>query len=136
MNIEDRVNKMSIDLEKLVEKASIWQSLFDECPFAIAVFSSDMKFYLINDAFTDLTGFAPEEVNGTKIQTVLPDDVKKAHKRYENEYATKPVKKVNRHGLTPYIMTKDKRKISVDIDLSYVIYNAKIYYVSFIRRIV
>jgi PAS domain S-box-containing protein len=135
MNIEDRVNKMSIDLEKFVEKASIWQSLFDECPFAIAVFSSDMKFYLTNHAFTELTGFTPEEINNNKIQMVLPNDVKKIHKRYEDEYAIKPVKKVNRHGLTPYILTKDNRSIPVDIDLSYIIYNSRIYYVSFIRRI-
>lgn len=135
MNIEDRVNRMSMDLDKFVERASIWQSLFDECPFAVAVFNSEMKFYMINQSFTDLTQFTPEELMGNKIQMVLSNDFKKIHKKYENQYSSKPVKKVNRHGLAPTILTKYSGAIKVDIDLSFIIYDSKIYYVSFIRRI-
>lgn len=136
MNIEDRVNKMSMDLDKIVEKASIWQSLFDECPFAVAVFNNEMKFFMVNDAFQQLTGFDDQDIIGQRVQAILPDRFKRMHKRYEKDYAIKPEKKVNRHGIEPYVLTKDKEEILVDIDLSYILYNSKIYYVSFIRRIV
>lgn len=135
MNIEDRVNKMSMDLDKLIQKASIWQSLFDECPIAVAVFTSDMTFYLINDAFEDLTGFSKVQVNGQRIQKVLPNKFRRVHKKHEKDFAMSPQKKVNRHGLEPFILCSDGTEIAVDIDLSYIIYDGKIYYVSFIRRI-
>lgn len=135
MNIEDRVNRMSMDLDKLVEKASIWQSLFDECPFAIAVFNSEMKFFMVNAAFEELTGYDPESVINRKIDYVLPSRFSKDHRRHEKTYARNPVKKVNRHGLSPGILHKNGNEIAVDIDLSYIIYDSKIYYVSFIRRI-
>lgn len=127
---------MSMDLDKLVEKASLWQSLFDECPFAVAVFNNEMKFFMVNHAFEELTGFDQDVIAGEKVQLVIPDRFKRIHKRYEKDFGLNPEKKVNRHGLEPFILTKAKQEILVDIDLSYIIYNSKIYYVSFIRRIV
>jgi len=125
-----------MDLDKLVEKASIWQSLFDECPFAIAVVDNDMKFFMVNQAFEALTDFHQTEVLGEKIQLVLPERFRKSHKRHEKTFALKPEKKVNRHGLEPYILTKNNEELPVDIDLSYIIYNSRTFYVAFIRRII
>lgn len=135
MNIARRVDKMSVDLDKFVERASIWQSLFDECPIAVAIFTNEMKFFMINEAFTALTGYDPESIINRKIEYVLPNRFKKDHKNYEKTYARHPVKKVNRHGLQPGILHKNGNEVAVDIDLSYIVYDTKIYYVAFIRKI-
>lgn len=126
---------MSSDLEKLVEKAEIWQLLFDECPIAIAVFNADMKFFLINPAFSEMSGYGPE-VLGRDIKDVIPQRYRKLHRKMEKVYASSPEKKVNRHGLNPFLLGRDKQEIPIDIDLSYIRYDSKIYYVAFIRRII
>lgn len=135
MDIENRVNRMALDLERLVVRAEIWQLLFDECPLGVAVFNSNMKFFLINHAFTDMTGYSTD-ILGKDIKEILPSEHRKSHRKYEKEYAANPVKKTNRHGLAPYILKSNGEKLAVDIDLSYVKYDSSIYYVAFIRRIV
>lgn len=134
MNIEDRVKRMSFDLEKLIEKAEIWQLLFDECPLGIAVFDANMKFFLINNAFTEMTGHTTELL-GKDVKEVIPYRFKRLHKKAEKEFAARPEKKTNRHGLTPSIMKIDGTELLIDIDLSYIKYDGSIYYVAFIRRI-
>lgn len=135
MDIADRVNRMAIDLDRLVTKAEIWQALFDECPLAVAVFTSEMKFYLINDEFTSMTGYSKDQISGEALNKVIPSKFRRIHKRAEKEFAGDPQKKVNRHGLSPLILVKSGEELPVDIDLSYIRYNGKIYYVAFIRRI-
>lgn len=135
MDIIDRVNRMAIDLEKLVQKAEIWQALFDECPIAISVFTSDMKFYLVNDAFTELTGYTKQEITDEPLSKVIPSTSRRMHKKVEKEFIANPQKKVNRHGLSPLIRLKSGENLPVGIDLSYIRYDSKVYYVSFIRRI-
>lgn len=135
MNIEDRVNRMSVDLEKLVQKAEIWQLLFDECPIGVVVFTANMKFFLINPAFIEMSGYS-KDILGRDIKEVIPSRFRKFHKKVEKQYASNPEKKVNRHGLEPYLLRSDGSEIKIDIDLSYIQYDAKIYYVAFIRRIV
>lgn len=134
MNIEDRVNRMSIDLEKLVQKAEIWQLLFDECPIAVVMFTANMKFFLINPAFMEMTGYS-SDILGKDIKEVIPTRFRKLHRKVEKEFAANPQKKVNRHGLEPYLLKADHTEIKVDIDLSFIQYDSKIYYVAFIRRI-
>lgn len=126
---------MSIDLERLVQKAEIWQLLFDECPIGVAVFNADMKFFLINPAFMDISGHSLDLLD-KDIREVIPVRYRRVHRKMEKQYASDPQKKVNRHGLTPYILTKDNEEIAIDIDLSYIRYDSKVYYVAFIKRIV
>jgi PAS domain S-box-containing protein len=126
---------MSVDLERLVQKAEIWQLLFDECPIAVAVFTANMKFFLVNPAFTEMSGHSID-ILVKDIKEVIPSRFRKLHRKVEKEYASKPEKKVNRHGLEPYLLKADGTEIKVDIDLSYIQYDAKVYYVAFIRRIV
>lgn len=133
MDIENRVNRMALDLERLVEKAEIWQLLFDECPMGVAVFDSNMRFFLINKEFTEITGHTTN-ILGNDVKEVLPGRFRRSHKKSEKQFAANPEKKVNRHGLAPYILAKTGREIAVDIDLSYIKYDGAIYYVAFIRR--
>lgn len=133
MDIENRVNRMALDLERLVEKAEIWQLLFDECPLGVAVFNSDMKFFLINHAFTEMTGYSAE-ILGRSLREILPSRFIKPHRKAEKIFAANPMKKTNRHGLTPFLLKKDGEELPIDIDLSYIKYDGAIYYVAFIRR--
>lgn len=126
---------MALDLERLIEKAEIWQLLFDECPLGVAVFNSSMKFYLINHAFTEMTGHTTN-ILGQDIKSVLPSRFKRTHKKSEREFANNPQKKTNRHGLNPYILKSNGDELPIDIDLSYIKYDGAIYYVAFLRRMV
>lgn len=134
MDMANRIDQMAIDLEKFVKRAEIWQLLFDECPLGVAVFNSSMKFFLINHAFTEMTGYTTD-ILGKDIKTILPERFRRSHRRSEKQYAEKPEKKTNRHGLTPFLLKSDDEEMPVDIDLSYIKYDSAIYYVAFIRRV-
>ena len=126
---------MAVDLEKLVQKAEIWQLLFDECPIAVVMFTANMKFFLVNPAFTEMSGHSID-ILGKDIKEIIPIRFRKLHRKVEKEYASNPQKKINRHGLEPYLLKSDGTEIHVDIDLSFIQYDSKIYYVAFIRRMI
>lgn len=135
MDLSHRVDKLATDLERLIEKAELWQLLFDESPDAIALFDSNRRFFLVNNSFCELTGFSKEEIVNQKLAIVLPTEFRRAHKKYELEFIKNPEKKVNRHGLTPKILTRDGLEVNVDIDLSFFHYDDRPYYTAFIRKI-
>ncbi len=135
MNLLGRVEDLSDQLNLLIEKAELWQLLFDECPMAVAAFDHSMTFFLVNNTFTLLTGFSKQEVIGEKIKLVLPMDQRKPHSKYEKEFIKNPIKKIDRHGLSPTILDKSGQEIPIQIDLSFINYDSKIYYVAFMRRI-
>lgn len=134
MGLFDRVEQLSQNLESLIEKAELWQLLFDESPDAIALFDQHMRFFLVNKAFCDLTGFSKEEIGNQKISIILPSQFRKMHKQMEKEFAANPSKKINRHGLAPNILTRDGIEIDVAIDLSFFYYQNRPFYTAFIRK--
>lgn len=121
-------------MNSLLEKVEIWQLLFDECPIAIACFNQDMEFFLVNDAFLELTSYQSGEIIGESIKRVIPPQFRRLHTREEKKYIESPEKKTNRHGLAPLILDRYGNKIPVDIDLSYFQHLDFMYYVAFIRR--
>lgn len=134
MGLFDRVEQLSQNLESLIEKAELWQLLFDESPDAIALFDESMRFFLVNKAFCDLSGFAKEEITNQKITMVIPSQFRRIHKQYEKEFANNPTKKVNRHGLHPKLLTRDGEEIAVEVDLSFFYYQNRPFYTAFIRK--
>lgn len=134
MRISDKVDTLAQTLDSLIEKAELWQLLFDESPDAIAVFDHKFRFFMINKEFQALTSFASEELIGSKIDVVLPRRLRRMHKGWEKEYAANPEKKVNRHGLEPYITDKYGYEIAVGIDLSFFEHGGRTYYTAFVRR--
>ena len=134
MELSARIEQLAQNLESLIEKAELWQMLFDESPDAIALFDARMRFFLVNKKFCELTGFERAEITNQKLSIVLPSDVRRAHKGYEKRYANNPVTLTNRHGLAPVILTRDGEPISVDIDLSHFTYDDRKFYTAFIRK--
>jgi PAS domain S-box-containing protein len=135
MELSARIEQLAQNLESLIEKAELWQMLFDESPDAIALFDSRMRFFLVNKKFCELTGFARDEITNQKLSIVLPAEYRRVHKSYEKKYANNPTTLTNRHGVAPKILTRDGEPILVDIDLSYFVYDGRKFYTAFIRKV-
>lgn len=135
MELFNRVEELSKNLEALIAKAELWQLLFDESPDAVAVFDSSMRFFLVNDEFCNMTGFTREEIANQKLSLVIPPEFKRIHKRYEKQFSSHPKKRTNRHGWKPSILTRSGEEVNVSIDLSYFYYDERPFYTAFIRRI-
>jgi len=135
MELSARIEQLAANLESLIEKAELWQLLFDESPDAIALFNSKMRFFLVNRKFCDLTGFTREEITNQKLSLVLPPPVRRMHRTFEKEYSNNPVNKVRRHGVNPAIVTRSSEIIPVEIDLSSFEYAGNRYYTAFIRKL-
>lgn len=129
------MNQLVENLESLVEKAELWQLVFDECPVPIAVITYNSKFFLVNNSFCELTNFTKDEVLGENISLVIPENKRKLHKSLEKKYLLSPTKRVIRHGDNPVLLTKERSKIEVTIDLSYITYDGKLYMTTYIRPI-
>ncbi len=134
MDIHSRIDKMTQDLDNLITKAELWQLIFDESCVSIACFDDAMRFFLVNKAFCQLTGFSKEHIIGEKLKLVLPYDMRKTHSKYESDFKSNPQKKMNRHGLSPELIDINGKKIPINIDLSYIDYLENRYYISFIRE--
>lgn len=132
----ERVEQISSNLDRILEKAELWQQIVDECPLAIAVLTANMNFFLVNVAFEILTGFSKEEILDKRLSLVIPDNLRRMHMEKEKEFSANPVRKINRHGLSPTIARKDRTLIPIRIDLSYIKHDNKIYYLAFIREVV
>lgn len=131
-----RVDQISNNLDRILEKAELWQQIVDECPLAIALFTANMNFFLVNTAFEILSGYSKEEILDKRLSLVIPEGLRKTHMDKEKEFAANPIRKLNRHGLTPTIARKNKAVIPVKIDLSYIKHDNKIYYLAFISTVV
>jgi len=132
----DRVEQISNNLDRILEKAELWQQIVDECPVAIAVLTANMHFFLVNVAFEVLTGYSKEEILDKRLSLVIPENLRRMHMEKEREFSANPVRKMNRHGLSPSIARKDGTVVPIDIDLSYIKHDNKIYYLSFIKAVV
>jgi PAS domain S-box-containing protein len=135
MELSARIEQLAQNLESLIEKAELWQMLFDESPDAIALFDSRMRFFLVNKKFCELTGFERSEITNQKLSIVIPAEYRRVHKAYEKSYSKDPVTLTNRHGLAPRILTRDGEPIAVDIDLSHFTYDDRKFYTAFIRKV-
>jgi PAS domain S-box-containing protein len=135
MDILGRVEKIESDLDDLISKAELWQLIFDQSPFAMACFDQNMNFSVVNREFCNLTGYSTMQLIGKNIGIVIPSGYRKLHILEEKKFISHPQRKVNRHGLNPYLLKKNGGKIHVHIDLSYLNYKSSIYPIAFIRKV-
>lgn len=134
MVLFDKVEELSERIESLILKAELWQFLFDESPDGIALFDDKMRFFMVNREFCAITSFESEDLIGKKIDLVLPKRMRRQHRGFEKMFVANPEKRVNRHGLKPYINDKYGNDIAVSIDLSFFQHDGVTYYVVFVRR--
>lgn len=134
MNILDRILDVEEQLESLLIRAELWQFIFDEYPIAIACFDDKMNFFLVNHEFILLTGFNRDSIIGEKLKVVIPPQYRKSHSKYEANYKNNPQKRMNFHGISPQLIDVNGKIIDVNIDISYIDYQDKIYYIAFIKR--
>lgn len=135
MDMMENIEGIERRLDSIIEKAGVWQKIFDEAPWAIAVFTAEMNFFLVNKQFCEITGYEDEELYERNLSLVLRPKDRRMHKREEKKFALHPEQKIHREGLSPYIYTKSKESVAVDIALSYFINDSKVYYVAFLRTV-
>jgi PAS domain S-box-containing protein len=128
-----RIEQISDNLDRLIEKAQLWQSIVDECPLGIAVFTANMQFFVVNATFKEISKYTDQEIIGKKLNMILPKELVRMHHTKEKEFASNPERKINRHGLSPKLLTKTGESIDVGIDLSYIEHDGKVYYVAFVK---
>lgn len=132
--LKKRLDAISAGLDHIVEKAQLWQSIVDESPMGIAVFTSDFRFFIVNRSFYELTGYDHGELDNKRMSTLIPQKFRRIHKKYEKEFSQDPEQRIDRKS-HQQILCKDGSILPVSIDLSFIRYNGKVYYIIFVRRI-
>lgn len=66
------------------------RALLDSAPDAMVVADQDGKIILVNDAVTNLLGYARDELLGRPVETLLPFDLRADHAQHRRRYLEHP----------------------------------------------
>lgn len=125
MPFSDKIEELSQRLDNLLEKAEIWQMIFDTSPIPAAIVSEDMSFFMVNEGFLELTGFTKAEIISEDISVVVPKYFRRRHRRVEGS---------EKDCRGQSILSKHREEIPVELSMTSFEYESRKYYSIFIRK--
>ena len=91
---------------------------FTDSPDGILVVSGSGEIIAVNAQATALLGYEAAELEGTKVETLVPESLRKVHESHRNTYVSNPRSRSMGAGLRLFALHKDGHQIPVDIALS------------------
>ncbi len=119
--------------KQLADSEALFRSIIESSNDVIYLLYAG-KFELINDKFTELTGYTLEEVNSDEfnfMQMVAPRSIPKIEKRMKMQREGKELDKIYEF----YVLTKDGREIPCETSTSYIKYKNGIATLGILRDI-
>ncbi len=93
--------------------------LIDSLAEGVILVDTDQRIILTNRRLVEIFGYAPEELTGQPLQTLLPDRYATAHGQHVQTYLQTPHPRAMGQGLELIGRCKDGREIPVEVSLSY-----------------
>ena len=114
-DLEEKVVERTAELSKSKEQ---FHKLMESAPDAMIVTKSSGEIILVNQRAEQLFGYQREELIGQKIELLLPDALKEAHKQHVADYVDKPTARSMGQNLNLLALAKEGFYIPVEISLS------------------
>lgn len=130
MNISEKAEELSNKLDNLIVRAELWQLLFDECPIAVIVLNIELRFFMVNETFCQLSGYTKSEILGESVGKIIPLGRRKEYKKFEKEFLNNP-KTLDHKEAVNTMLTKDSREVLVSAYISPFVYDGKKYHAIF-----
>lgn len=115
--LSNAVGRLQAERAVRQEQARLMQ-LLRAAPDAVVVVRSDGLIEFANDQTETLFGYAPHELCGQSIETLVPMPAKFLHRRHRREYAAAPRVRVMAPDKPLHAVHKSGRLIPVEINLS------------------
>jgi len=98
--------------------AALASPFFTESPDGIVVVNTSGEIVAVNPQATDLLGYNANELDGTRVEALVPETLRQVHESHRNTYVASPRSRSMGAGLRLFALHKDGHQIPVDIALS------------------
>ncbi|HEY4651949.1 MAG TPA: PAS domain S-box protein [Pontibacter sp.] len=113
---ERKVAEEGLRIEKAFSEA-----LLEASPDGMIGYNQDGEIILFNQRATDLLGYAPDEILGAPIETLLPHELREQHLTRRADIFTNPARaRLQDNGSEIYGLRKDGSRFPADVRLSLV----------------
>ncbi|MDF7775813.1 PAS domain S-box protein [Sphingomonas sp. AOB5] len=102
----------------LVDSEARYRAIFDSAVEAIAVIDSRGTIQSINPAAQRIFGYAPAELIGNNVRTLMPKRIAREHDAYLNRYRTTHERAIIGIGREVEGMRKDGTPLSIDLSVA------------------
>ena len=102
-----------------MENQELLQAMFEEATLGILVVNADGEIQNANPFSEKLFGYAPGELQGQKVEMLLPEAFRKAHVQHRKKYHQHPTPRTMGANLDLAGQRKDGSEFPVEISLSF-----------------
>jgi PAS domain S-box-containing protein len=107
-------------------------SLFENATEGIVVTNSEGKIILINPSACEMFGYSTEELEGQKIEVLIPASAKKSHIKHREEFYHDPQNRKMGHNRDLLAGRKDGTTFPVEVSLSTYVQNEERHVIAFV----
>jgi PAS domain S-box-containing protein len=107
-------------------------SLFENATEGIVVTNSLGIIILINPSASQMFGYSPEELEGQKIEVLIPKNAKEIHVRHREDFYRDPKNRTMGHNRDLQAARKNNSIFPVEVSLSTYVQNEERYVIAFI----
>jgi len=112
------------------------QKLFDGMPDALVVVNKNSTITHVNKKLCSLFGYEFKEIEGRKIELLIPSRFHPTHPRYRNDYIKNPhVRSMGKEQQDLFALRKDGSEFPVEVSLSPVTIGNEDFFIAFISDI-
>lgn len=119
----------------ITEKNSMegrFETIFNHVNEGILIANSNGEIIVVNPKLETLFGYDGKELQGKKVEQLIPQRFQKKHVGYREKYTEAPVKRSMGKNLTLFATRKDGSEFPVEISLSYYKAPDGVYVIAFI----
>ena len=126
---------LSVDISKMGESEVFFRNLLESAPDAMIIVDELGQMVLVNGQALRMFGYEREEMVGQAVDTLLPEDQRRAHVGHRDAYFGAPMLRPMGQDLDLVGMRKDGSEFPVEISLSPVTTDSGRYISSVIRDV-
>jgi PAS domain S-box-containing protein len=104
-------------LSALGERESLFRALLQYAPNGIVVSDSKGRILLVNEQTESLFGYDAGELEGQKVDVLIPSRLKEGHPGHREDYMVAPTSRTMGSALDLVALRKDGTEVPVDISL-------------------
>ena len=102
-----------------MNQSAIFEVMFKHATIGILISNSQGDILMANNFAEKLFGYENQELNGRKIEALVPDKLKNVHVRHRENFHKKPVERTMGAGLDLYGKRKDGTTFPIEISLGH-----------------
>ena len=119
-------------MEPLKNADISFETIFNHVNEGVLIVNNAGEILLINPKLAEMFGYEEGDLNGKKVEMLIPAVLTHRHEEYRNEYMKNPVRRPMGKSMTLHGKHKTGREFPIEISLSYYNSNNALFVIAFI----